>query len=758
MEHKFFSESLEDFTGQIENPQLADSLSLLASYFGTGQLRILKWDDYSIAIPVLIKVEVPPLGTYKNIDIRKEEPILIVFSLKNYPSVSPVVYPDRLDFPKDTIGHLYVAKNGKPPGICLVRGEMSVWYSNKRVTDIIIRTANWFQDASTGKLNFDGQQFEPLRLEGYSGNIIYDYDLFNEIVNKNTSDWGNFAWCLFERMTELDSLSLRLYKVLDKSNLDAAIKEVKEEREKDTKLSTTKIFYFGFLFWSSDEKAYENYDVHLPTDWESFKIYAKKYGIEIKELEKSIIEFDLNHYILFPVIIAIKRPLDLIGFNGQFEFVNFLFRLDSTDVSEGKIINNIPIKFQKHLQPLTRKKARVISGIEELTNDKLKFVFGCGALGSKIITHLARNGISKFVLSDPANLSPHNLVRHTLFSEHEGKNKAIALENTLNQIFLSDNDKIISHSSPTLILNMLPDWPYPGWLFDFTASDALQNQLLKLNFKNEFLFIRSYISDRGNLGLLYIEGKDRNPRSDDLQNLLYSTGMKDPKVAEWLKRESELANDPDVIQIGIGCNSETTILPDEVVSIHAAYFAGVIKEQLRIGSIKDGRIFLSHIDKENLQISSNHLTITPFNLFLASNDSTWEIRMAPNVIERMKKLMEKADPFETGGVFIGSCNYKTKSLHVVDMIEAPPDSKANSVCFFRGISGLKDAIAVINESTGHQLGYIGEWHSHPHGPEGLSDTDMNTIRDFKSEFASLTTPLPVFLAIITKKSILPFIF
>ena len=118
----------------------------------------------------------------------------------------------------------------------------------------------------------------------------------------------------------------------------------------------------------------------------------------------------------------------------------------------------------------------------------------------------------------------------------------------------------------------------------------------------------------------------------------------------------------------------------------------------------------------------------------------------------------KAKKKETGGVFIGMANYKTKTIHVTDLLDAPPDSKGDSICFYRGHEGLSEQIQKVSDGSGGQLGYIGEWHSHPIGPNGLSDVDMASVIKFKKEFSKLVTPLPVFLTVATPVGILPFVF
>src|SRR4051812_34081427 len=101
---KFFSEGLSDFTGEIENQKLLNSLKSLSAFL-KAEVRLLTWDEKYIAISLTIPVERPPLGTFENIDIRSEELVLVRLNVVNYPDESPMVFPDRLDFPKNQLSH-----------------------------------------------------------------------------------------------------------------------------------------------------------------------------------------------------------------------------------------------------------------------------------------------------------------------------------------------------------------------------------------------------------------------------------------------------------------------------------------------------------------------------------------------------------------------------------------------------------------------------------------------------------------------------
>ena len=198
MEMEKFSNSLSVFIDDIENPVLQDSLKSLKKVVGDN-IKILDWGNGSIAIPLEINIDLPSLGNFENLDIREIEPIVLVFNLINYPVSAPKVYTDRLDFPKNNLAHLYIAVNNRPPAFCYVRGNADEWYANKRIEDLVIRISNWLRDAAIGELTENGEQYEPLRLEGYSGSIIYDYDTILSVITSAAAiQFGeSFAIALF---------------------------------------------------------------------------------------------------------------------------------------------------------------------------------------------------------------------------------------------------------------------------------------------------------------------------------------------------------------------------------------------------------------------------------------------------------------------------------------------------------------------------------------------------------------------------------
>jgi integrative and conjugative element protein (TIGR02256 family) len=81
--------------------------------------------------------------------------------------------------------------------------------------------------------------------------------------------------------------------------------------------------------------------------------------------------------------------------------------------------------------------------------------------------------------------------------------------------------------------------------------------------------------------------------------------------------------------------------------------------------------------------------------------------------DKISKTRMSQLPNETGGVILGYIDQKLKTMYVVDMFSAPPDSEANRTGFTRGVANLKTDLEEARRRTAGIVDYIGEWHSHP---------------------------------------------
>lgn len=768
MEH-LYSEKLDREEGQTSQ-QIKDSIRSMSTLLKKQKLDVLKWDEARVAVPVIVEVILPPRGNYENIDIRRREPVLIVFHKQDYPRKAPRVYSNRMDFPKDRLAHLYVSGDDKPAPFCLIRGDLNDWYAEKQITDLILQTRRWLSDAASGSLVEDGDRFDPTRLEGYRGSCIYKYSELADVVSGRRSYFPdqNFAIGLFtemEKQTDSSYPSFDLSKILRvEDDLKEAFVSVLKAIADDKKGLYSAKKTLGLIVWSAENHLDTEYFVRLPRDMTSLRSFSEQTRISLSAPLRyffSAPRFDVLPE--FPLILGVRRPKKLIGYDSDIEFFNFYLTTGIDDVKDGDILTNVPVGFQIHHEPLTLKKAGEVSGYSNSIGQVM--IIGCGALGSKIVMHLARSGHNKMTLIDSDKFAPHNLVRNALLADQVGKNKANALSDEITKMYkhddLSDLTGIANDVGVILKKEMLPILQEHRWLFDFTASSALENFIACADLPESTNICKGTLLDVGNIGLLMIEGSRRNPRIDDLHVMAYDLYRQKEFVSRYLRSENERRrSEITIISVGVGCNSETTILADEVVSLHAAAFTNVIKAEANRKTIQDnGLIFLNSIDMtKGFHSESCYVIVEPLIILEARNDPKWQIRVKSDVIDTLKAEMGKASPCETGGVFIGLINKKTRCIHVTDLILAPPDSEANEVCFFRGTEGLPEEVEKVKTLSGQTFGYVGEWHSHPSGPNGMSSIDLKSVRRFQKEYRSTDNPIPVFLMIVTPYCLLPFVF
>lgn len=761
---KLYSNSLKPYEGELFK-YIHASLLAIGRFLGKRKLKVYEWDEKQIAIPVTINVELPPRGNYNGIDIKEKEPILIVFDINSYPRKAPKAYSDRLDFPKDVLSHLYIAKEGKPAPLCLIRGNIDEWFAEKEISDFVLQIQSWFSDAASGALVEDGNQFDPIRLEGYRGTSIYKYKELADVVNGKQSfiEGQNFALALFmetEKETNNSFPSFKLLRVIPNADEFKKVVDLLKQVSDSKNGLVDKNLQFGLIVWEKELKPSADYFVNLPRSFYQLIEFGKKTSIDL--LSGFAWFFSSPSLKLIdnvPVLAGIKRPKNIIGYNSDIEFVNLYITVKDTDLKDGIIVNNVPVAFQAHNEPLSVEKAKEISNYNNQLGNIL--VFGAGALGSKVIMNLARGGHTDMTIVDGDKLSPHNLVRHALLSGQLGKSKSFAVKSAINELYRHD-------TLPNLInRNIDGEEMFAGenrksiahynWLFDFTASKRVVNFLARETINEPINICKGSLMNEGKLGVLLVEGKDRNPRVDDLQILLYDLYQSEKFVSEYLQTAFEKSKDEkSVVSVGVGCNSETTILADDIVSLHAAAFSNVIKKEAKRETFSDnGFIYINSTTTEHgFKVDSRSFVVNPLTVMKCGD---WEIRFKSDIPEILKSEMGKAMPHETGGVFIGIINKKTKCIHVTDVILAPPDSEANEICFFRGVEGLPEEIDRIKKLSGQTFGYIGEWHSHPFGPMGLSNVDARTVRKFLKEFRKLQNPIPVFITIVTPYGLLPYV-
>jgi hypothetical protein len=749
-----YSDGLAPYTGPL-SAAVQEALRDIKQYFEVDDLKVLSFDRWHIVIPVNYLVSLPTNGAVNGLDIRANEPMLIKLSLEDYPNFVPFILSDRKDFPKDQLSHLYFTEPEEPARLCLVRGNPYEWFANAKLFDLLDVAGQWLYKAATGKLNGDGNEFDPTRLEGnVRGRHVYKYNILNDVASNDRRIIPDYPMAIFVAGLYFTKASRVYYKTLRPVPLIAletttkVVTEFYAKEKNDSANSPSPIF--SFLFWHPDNKVEELYLTSLPKNYGQLKLFFSIRGIS---LIKTLTALEQQGTLIkcgVPIIYAMKRPLKMIGYNGYYEFFNFLLTMPTGGVDA--LTDDAPVSIQGHTEPFSPELAATVAG---RSSDQATLFVGAGSLGSKLIFHDARSGNFNVGAVDNDDLEQHNLVRHELFAGHVGSNKAKAIIAEIRQFYPVDNTDNLKAFDKSLVL-MDEEFEEYRYLIDSTASAQVSNYLTLKNLPPKLTYVKSEIVHSGQLGLLYAEGENRNPRIDDLSAVACFKATEDVWLKEW--RAHDVLQTKENLNVGLGCSSATVVMPDDLISFHASTFSLFINEHIKRESPSDGLIYLSAYksSKEGSYIASREYRISPFEILKCKAGSGWQLRLMVGITQKLINLCNQHAPIETGGVLVGMANYKTKVIHVFDIITEPQDSKGTCVGFIRGIKGLPEEIDHIKNVTGNMIGYIGEWHSHPMNLKRLSTRDQETIADLKKLNSAI--PIPTCAVIVTPDEVLAFVY
>ena len=284
---------------------------------------------------------------------------------------------------------------------------------------------------------------------------------------------------------------------------------------------------------------------------------------------------------------------------------------------------------------------------------------GVGSLGSKIIFHLARNGFRNITVIDNDIMYPHNLTRHDLYAESIGRAKSLEVVSKLNEMYLDDNLSEFNFIEKSFIYyaetHNLTNYDV---ILDFTASKSVLSYLTDTKLKLPNYIIRGELCNNGKIGLLLVEGKNREPRIDELQIMLFKNACVNNELSQWLKNYKHLKEETGEAQfediiIGLGCNTNTMKLSDDVISNHASIISNYIK-QLICGKINEfGTISINYFNENNY--FKNYFSTINVKSFICrkSNNSEWIIKLYIETYEKIMSLITKNNNIEIGGVLLG---------------------------------------------------------------------------------------------------------
>lgn len=674
----------------------------------------------SVVVRLVLTLELPTRYDETAALVKAKEPVYVEF-YSDYPDRVPRAYIGRNDFDFDHTPHIYCVKDSLRP-ICLFRGNGDEWFANMEIEDFVKHLRSWYEDLASGVNIEDGGEFEPLRLEGYTATMTYDYEQLSEEIDKEDGQNKDIPFVVYRR-------SEKKMVRLTKDNL--WLLQLPGAEKKD--------IVWGAICWNDTKESCDIYDTELPRTYSDLKDYANRHGVEIESTVRGLLDKMEDAPSSVVVILAIRRSKKLIGVNSYYQFVNFEILVGNDADGKYVLTPTSRVNFHSHESPFTTKKAHEISNLNPEINPSL-IIAGCGALGSKIAMHLVRSGMNNVLFADPDVMSGHNLSRHVLYFDSVLHNKATEMRDIANLMY--HHEILRTAASPQKIKTVLEDAELmkkrnPDYILDFTASKAVHNQLVKI--ENRPTAISAAIYDNGKFGLLMCEGTDGGVRLDDAMATVYAQYKTDAFVSNYLMKERGLAQEPaSLLNVGLGCNSETFILADDIISLYAASMSITLKD-IFAGNHADGGCWM-YISDECGGLKVHKIEVPQYDCY---DVDMWHVRISDRVIKDIMEQTMVAGVLETGGYLIGQCNLKTNTIHVVDTIEAPEDTIHRGDYLVLGKAGVKKKLSQIERRSGATFGYVGEWHSHPNGPDDFSTTDFEEFANKAEEMVADGATKPI---------------
>lgn len=689
-----------------QDSEKLDLLSAIEKNPYINVVRVCNSKKYlGVFLVATIDICIPTNGVYKGLDVRDKEEV-VFYIPANYPLSAPSVIPARDDFPTNLIPHLNTSVSGtdiEELNLCLYRGDVNEWFFQQGIFAFCDRVVEWFSDLVNGELiHNDG--FENVRITDQRDILLVDYKAMTNYIKVSKDNQG------FEIFNiKCDGL----YYELTTQKFDYLQR---------TDKNIPCIFAFDRIMPETD------YIVNRFNTFSDVEIFNS--AIQVKKGIRRYRAQFLNHIKnakkipkAIMVVMAIKRPMQVLGTFDNFDYIafalNFDFESNPAEFGDSAVYNYATVGL------VNKELAEKISGTEFEKPDIS--IIGVGAIGSKVSMHLAKMGYINQKIYDNDCLLPHNLVRHEEKSPFMiGAPKAFVAQGNIKALFRQD-----TKDSMKMVDILADDVELDNKIvIDATASERCLNYLSSKE-KVTGCIVRTEIFDGGIVGATFVEGSNRNPDIYDLRVILWYKATESQEVRDWLLSNEQAENKE--LYIGIGCSSDTFVLDDATISNHASVVPHIVNKYV---GCNEGTIVLNYFDKNNLV--NNHIQIFEIESFELFEVNDWCIHIKKNVWDKVKIYLN--DSIENMGIWLGTINFYLKRIVIIDTY-IPNDNKRTIGEVIAGTQGVDGLINKYENVTNGLIGYVGEWHTHTGDSASPSSKDLVAFSQVEQGRITLMTIL-----------------
>lgn len=722
-------------TGAKPNDVLSRALVLISDHPSISHVGIPITDEASgtTVVDATFDINLPsewkrsgesPTGVRTNENVRFFFPV--EFPLR------PPTLSLRTDFNRH-LPHMLPRLIGECPVPCIYDGDLTEFLHKEGLVGILNQTAIWLQRAALGTLVDPGQGWEPVRRDSLNDSIVADAGYIQGLANR---DGGH-------RFLAFSYLRIRASDGPDCIHGQISSETVGLNHRFITRFFGEKgmngdsgIRYgksLALVVWPGKRPSGEliscnTYLAETVDNINNLKERAELYGCAnelnacLKWVGRCVSNYQNAEPVTIAVILLARRPFKIIGSESPIELCPYVTDIRMPHLFPGG--EETLVRPAAHLHAVSRTLLVQMTGSTPTMDRPQWTLVGAGSLGSKIALHLARSGNGPNVVVDKSVMTPHNAARHALVPA--SGTKALLLTEALRGLD-QDADPIFKDvvrvlASPNTVRHA---WPKKSWaVVNATASLGVR-EVLSGSDRVRTRVIETSLFAGGAAGVITVEGPNRNPNTSDMMAEFYALVRDDPQLASTIFTNGDsVARQPT----GHGCGSLTMAMSDGRLSLFAAGMAEYLLAKRRDGLPDDGgEILIGRLSEDGLGLTWLRRRIAPAIVVETMRGEPWHVHVHERAAVKMREETARWADVETGGVLIGRLSEIARVAHVVDVLEAPEDSRRSREEFILGTKGLKQRLADYVKILDYSLYCLGTWHSHLH-PGAPSVTDRATAQ------------------------------
>ena len=617
----------------------------------------------------------------------------------------PEVLALRKDFPR--VPHINIGSEDFPRSLCVTEQTYSEWELLWTGASFIEDIRHWLASTADGTLHAEDQPLEPL-LVGSEGELILPPDLFtasadSELLSISVINKGDERGIFIAERPESANEDQNPFEYV------AAIFQSNPKTHGIIQRAPSTLFELHEFLKEGDIDLLGDLRNHL-TNWKN------------QYEEKNILDSRLALIILLPKTRNEHTASETTEFRAflTIETIKKIgIAIGLWDKDNGCIGYLVPIDQNKKgkkiqvgmLNPILSFSRGVAAQFNDLPSRDIRRItaIGLGALGSQVFMNLVRVGYGQWTLIDNDVLLPHNLARHALDGFSVGYSKVSSLAIIANKTIAGNPiaDQIVADvlnppESMEINEKLKEAFSYAEIILDASASIPVARHLVH-DVDSPARRISMFLNPRGTDVVILAEDKEREITLDSLEMQYYRYLINKPYLKDHLLRDSER------IRYATSCRDVSNTIPQDFVALQAAICSRAIRQ---VTSNKEAFMAMWRIDIDSINVQRH---LFPVASPIKYQKGVWTLCTDRYFLDKVYAARVKKLPNETGGVLIGAYDMQRKIVYVVDYFPAPPDSEEWPTGFVRGYQGLNSRREEVKQITEGQLGYIGEWHSHPPG-------------------------------------------